>query len=130
MSTLGKWQWSAGLEELSVERSIALTCPHEPHQDERFVSKPTEGSHEQSSETGYCKPNYGTAADPGTSAQAEDWLLPITDTFSKRRQFAVDSFGRVHLIVGASCSFECEHTRAPPVSVHMVACMLRPDSCS
>jgi len=56
-----------------------------------------------------------TAADPGTLGQAEDWLLPITDMFSKRRQFAVDSLGRVHLIVGMSCSFECVHARASPV---------------
>lgn len=28
------------------------------------------------------------------------WLLPFTDMFSKRRQFAVDGLGRVHLIVG------------------------------
>ncbi|DBA76052.1 TPA: hypothetical protein ACH3X1_009800 [Trebouxia sp. C0004] len=98
------------LEELSVERSIALTYPHEHHQDEHFVSKPTDGSHEQLTDTGHHKQIYGTAADPATSGQAEDWLLPITDMFSKRRQFAADSFGRVHLIVGASWSLECVYT--------------------
>ncbi|KAL0035235.1 hypothetical protein WJX79_007672 [Trebouxia sp. C0005] len=91
------------LEELSIERSIAVTCPHEHHQDKHSVVRCTGDSHAPSSETGHHQQDYGTAADPGTSGQAENWLLPFTDMFSKRRQFAVDSFGRVHLIVGASC---------------------------
>lgn len=94
------------LEELSVERSIGLTFPGEHHEDAHAVTKRSRGSHEPSSETGHHQQNYGTAADQGTSAQAEDWLLPITDMFSKRRQFAVDSFGRVHLIVGFSSAYK------------------------
>lgn len=30
----------------------------------------------------------------------QGWLLPLTEMFSKRRQFACDSLGRIHLIVG------------------------------
>ncbi|KAL0055190.1 hypothetical protein WJX82_008499 [Trebouxia sp. C0006] len=93
------------LKELSVERSIAITCPHEHHQGEQSVIKRTGGSHEPS-ETGHHQQKYDTAADPGTLGQAEDWLLPITDMFSKRRQFAVDSLGRVHLIVGFSSAYK------------------------
>ena len=36
---------------------------------------------------------------PSTS-QPEAWLLPFTDMFSKRRRFACDSIGRVHIIIG------------------------------
>ena len=35
------------------------------------------------------------------------WLLPFTDMFSKRRKFAVDGLGRVHLIVGKLCLHFC-----------------------
>ena len=33
-------------------------------------------------------------------SQDAPWLLPFTGMFSKRRQFAIDGLGRVHLIVG------------------------------
>lgn len=41
------------------------------------------------------------------------WLLPFTDMFSKRRQFAVDGLGRVHLIVGKLWLCFCYAMHAP-----------------
>ena len=35
-----------------------------------------------------------------SSSQQQVWLLPFTEVSSKRRQFACDSLGRVHITIG------------------------------
>lgn len=85
----------AGLAELSLERSLAFSVgtPGEPHRTGKTVQRPSAQS------------TIDQASFPGNAEDSGQWswLLPFTSMFSKRRQFAVDSFGRVHLIVG-KCS--------------------------
>lgn len=98
----------AGLEELSTEQSIAFSCPNEQDQHASSSGKLTEASQPRSSAMGnntLMWPGTTTTSEPGSSGHKAQWLLPFTDMFSKRRQFAVDSLGRVHLIVGECYRF-------------------------
>ena len=104
----------AGLEELSIEQSIAFNCPIEQDQHAQSnLSKSTEASQPQSSAMGskmLSWPGTATTFEPGLCSHQAQWLLPFTDMFSKRRQFAVDSLGRVHLIVGECKCFSPMHS--------------------
>lgn len=51
--------------------------------------------------------------------ELQGWLLPFTEVFSKRRQFACDSFGRIHLIVGETSL--CTYRMSPRLALHCVA---------
>ena len=116
----GKCQ-CAGLEELSIEQSIAFSCPNEQDQHARSSGKLTEASQPPSSAMGnntlmwpgtttMSELGAATASEPGSSGHKAQWLLPFTDMFSKRRQFAVDNLGRVHLIVGECYRFFSMHS--------------------
>ena len=107
---------SVGLDELAVERSITVSraannipasCMHNqllPTQDQPQPSEAA--SNEMDIQPTQAIPNAGS-----------QWLLPFTDMFSKRRQFAVDCFGGVHLIVGElSAVWLALHSGSAPVA--------------
>ena len=94
----------AGLEELSLEHSIAFSGVDECIGRNEYFSQPIHtASHQQSPDcTNYSRQSSSQAVKFGASEQhsSSPWLLPFTDMFSKRRQFAVDGCGRVYLIIG------------------------------
>lgn len=94
----------AGLEELSLEHSIAFSGVDDCiGRNETFGQPIHTASHQQSRDsTNYSRQSSSQAVTFGASEQhsSSPWLLPFTDMFSKKRQFAVDSCGRVHLIIG------------------------------
>lgn len=82
--------WSpayAGLEELALDRTTGFRSPDlcvGPFSVAEGLPDP---------------PVLQTSSDLRTDA----WLLPFTEMFSKRRQFACDHLGRVYLIIGEEC---------------------------
>lgn len=98
------------LEELSLEHSIAFSGVDDCiGRNETFGQPIHTASHQQSPDcTNYNRQNSSQAVTFGASEQhsSSPWLLPFTDMFSKKRQFAVDSCGRVHLIIGLTSSYK------------------------
>ena len=86
-------QWIAGLAELSLDTSIVLSANTGSMQEGANMVAHQHASVLQAT-------NQAEFATLLNESQDLPWLLPFTDMFSKRRQFAVDGFGRVHLIVG------------------------------
>ena len=90
---------TAGLEELSLERSIgfdhAREAPNAIDTCKQLVEPTACLQISQDSGLRNMAQHPMSCGDPSLQ-----WLLPFTDMFSKRRQFAVDYYGRVHLIVG------------------------------
>lgn len=94
-----------GLEELSLERSIgfdhAQEAPNAIDKCHQLVESTTCLQISQDSGPRNMAQYPMSCGDPSSQ-----WLLPFTDMFSKRRQFAVDYYGRVHLIVGFTSSYK------------------------
>lgn len=87
--------WTAGLAELSLETTVP--CGTSTGSIQLLGHGADKASYQCHSAL--------RADDQSQLARLQDrqespWLLPFTDMFSKRRQFAVDGFGRIHLIIG------------------------------
>ena len=96
-------RWTAGLAELSLESSVP---------SDASIHGMQSISHDADMAAHQCS-SMQQAGDQAPSATIRKgshdlpWLLPFTDMFSKRRKFAVDGLGRVHLIVGKLCLHYC-----------------------
>ena len=89
-------RWSAGLAELSLETSfpfdVSIDGMQEVGHDADMAAHQCSAMQQAGNQAPRAMLRKGSHNLP--------WLLPFTDMFSKRRQFAVDGLGRVHLIVG------------------------------
>jgi len=94
----------AGLEELSLECSVALSYSGAYTDTDDESSQPiATAKHQQTpapAQSVQTISGHSLAPESFHQQSSTQWLLPFTDMFSKRRQFAVDNCGRVHLIVG------------------------------
>lgn len=107
----------AGLEDLVLVQNIAYTFPASSQGtfDDTTASNSRNSDGAMSCENAEARlesQTYNYAMGPqnarsdscnythSNSSQQQVWLLPFTEVLSKRRQFACDSLGRIHVIIG------------------------------